>query len=308
MFGIERLISEIWTTSFNHLFKNRFNCPGKNLEISFLWKNSICVRFFEMEQELSGHSVKKGILAVKTALYVSWGTLWGVFVEWNFFFHFRTLRKKNSDFCSLKTPMLSELHSTNPKILFWTFYGRISFPKLFSDFERNSFTPLRTLYSQNCSRILGKNLLIFQKKTSAGLLICILRVHRFFWWTYFWNCSKLVFCCYIWVVKIQSFDKITLTGCKPALFDAWAVFWGNRSAPKLFFIEALFPERERSFQTFEKRSQHECRSWFLPVQGKTFLESFLLNNFPFCIFFRNMGKKMSNSGINFLVGSSEIRE
>ena len=48
----------------------------------FLWKKPICVRTLELEHELSGHSVKKVILAVKTALYVSWGTLWGVFVEW----------------------------------------------------------------------------------------------------------------------------------------------------------------------------------------------------------------------------------
>ena len=135
--------------------KNRFNCHGKNLENSFFSKIiSICVRFFQPEQKLSGHSVKKSSWLSKlhsTHLEVHFEEFW--LSEEDFCFHFRTLRKKDSDFCSLKTPMLSELHSTNPKLLFRTFLWKNLILKVFSDFERNRFRPLKTLYAQNCSRI-----------------------------------------------------------------------------------------------------------------------------------------------------------
>ena len=156
---MERLFLEFWSTGFNHFFKkNRFNCHGKNLENSFFSKIiSICARFFQPEQKLSGHSVKKSSWLSKlhsTHLEVHFEEFW--LSEEDFCFHFRTLRKKDSDFCSLKTPMLSELHSTNPKLLFRTFLWKNLILKVFSDFERNRFRPLKTLYSQNCSRIWGQ--------------------------------------------------------------------------------------------------------------------------------------------------------
>ena len=154
---------------------------------------------------------------------------------------------------------------------FELFYGRIFFLKNFSDFERNSFRPLRTLYFQNCSRILGKKSPNFTQKTSTVLLICIPRVQKFIWWTVFWKCSKLVFVFCVWAVKSWSLNKNSLTGCKTALSDAWAVFWGSRSAPKFFFIEAVFSKRENeSFQTFEKRVSINVEADFYQSREKRF--------------------------------------
>ena len=110
---------------------------------------------------------KKVTLAVKTALHVSGSFFWGVCVVWKkSFFTFELWVKSSRNFCSWYTSLLCCQNSSQriQNYFFELFYGRISFSEIFSDFERNSFRPLRTLYSQNCSRILGKKSPDFSQK------------------------------------------------------------------------------------------------------------------------------------------------
>ena len=191
---------------------------------------------------------------------------------------------------------------------FEKFYGRNLFLNMFPDVEGKMFELLKTLYSQKCSYSLGKKSLDFLQKTSAGSPICILHIHKFVWWTCFWKCSKSVFVFWVWAVKNRTSNQFFLPFFKSALLVAWAFFRGIFLQRNCFSLRHFFRRGNKIFQTSEKGSQLECRSWLLPVQGKTFLESFPLNNFHFQFFFWNMGKKMSNFGWNFLIGPSKIRE
>ena len=163
---MERLFSEFWSTSFSHLLKNCITCPGEVLEISFFVKKFHLCKILRSEANFVRIFFKKVILAVEK-LHSTYrevhlrGFCW---MKEAFFITFEPWVKKIRTFAVEKRQCCQNSIQRIQNYFFEHFHARILFSKIFSDFERNSFGPFRTLYSENCSRIWGTKSLDFSQK------------------------------------------------------------------------------------------------------------------------------------------------
>ena len=130
-----------------HMLKLKFTCPKENFENIFSEK-TLPVSELQIRSKNVADFCEKSQLGCQNCTERIGKFFWGVcVVRKKSFFTFELSPKSSRNFCSWYTSMLCCQNSIQriQNYFFELFYGRISFSKIFSDFERNSFRPLRTL-------------------------------------------------------------------------------------------------------------------------------------------------------------------
>ena len=145
--GFQHMFPDFLFKLIGHMLKLKFTCSKENFENVFSEK-TLPVSELQNRSKNVADFCEKSHLGCQNCTARIGKFFWGVCVVWKkSFFTFELWVKSSRNFCSWYTSMLCCQNSSQriQNYFFELFYGRISFSKIFSDFERNSFRPLRTL-------------------------------------------------------------------------------------------------------------------------------------------------------------------